>query len=309
MSVIRARSTSLGSESPQTQTEPRTLGERSRVYASTASALRRPAGSDGAEIEPELLLLHGLGGRSDQLVGLFDSTPIPLIAPDQRAHGADRSTVEPWDVTFDVLARDQLALLDRFGIPRIAVAGVSMGAGVALTMASLAPERVRGLLLLRPAWLDRPWPENLDGFRLIADVLAGEVGPEFGPDATQRLRQDLMASPRYRAILDRSAAAAGSLSDQMLDPGVLRRRELLRALPGSVPTWPRERPEVPIIVVGADADPVHPMDMAVAWATRLGADLKTVPSRDSNPAGYQRGLVSAALGFVDQLAALRGRSL
>ena len=138
-------------------------GVSSRDYAAQAHCVSRPTGV--APLRPAVLLLHGLGGSSDQLLDYFPDPGTPLLAPDQRAHGADRSPAGPAESTFDRLARDQLALLDRGEIPSIAVAGLSMGAGVALTMFALAPQRVDALLLIRPAWADEAWPDNPAGLR------------------------------------------------------------------------------------------------------------------------------------------------
>lgn len=58
--------------------------------------------------------------------------------------------------TFDGMADDVTALLDRLELPSVIVVGMSMGAAIAVRMALREPDRVRGLVLIRPAWLDRP---------------------------------------------------------------------------------------------------------------------------------------------------------
>ena len=278
-------------------------GDSSRDYAAQAHCVSRPT---GGAVRPALLLLHGLGGSSDQLLEYFPDPGIPLLAPDQRAHGADRSPAGPAESTFDRLARDQLALLDRWEIPSIAVAGMSMGAGVALTMFALAPHRVDALLLIRPAWVDQPWPANLAGFGVLGGLLAHEPEGNLESAAAQRIRADLTASPEFLALAAQSTTGATSLADQLGDPGVGRRRELLRHLPGSVPQWPATRPGVPILVVGAPTDPVHPLPMALTWADRLGADLAVVPGRDEDPARYRQGMIDAAAQFCAMVPSLRG---
>ena len=248
----------------------------SREYAAGACGISRP--TDGAA-RPALLLLHGLGGSSAQLLDYFPHPRTPLLAPDQRAHGADRSPAGPAEATFDRLARDQLALMDRWEIPSISVAGMSMGAGVALSMAALAPHRVDGLLLIRPAWVDQAWPDNLAGFGILGGLLESEPEGDLTSAAAQRIRADLAGSPEFIALAAESTSGAASLADQLRDPAVLRRRNMLRCLPGSVPRWPAGRPAVPILVVGAPADPVHPLPMAATWADRLKRD----PGRGAGP--------------------------
>ncbi len=41
------------------------------------------------------------------------------------------------------------------------VGGISLGAAVAVNVALRHPGRVLGLVLVRPAWIDRPLPENV----------------------------------------------------------------------------------------------------------------------------------------------------
>ena len=61
-------------------------------------------------------------------------------------------------------------MLNHLGLTRAVVGGISMGAGMALNAATRYPERVAGLVLARPAWLDRPMPRRT--VRLF-DLLAG----------------------------------------------------------------------------------------------------------------------------------------
>ncbi len=87
------------------------------------------AASDG--IQPLLEELRG-GGR--------------LIAPD--LPGTGRSTRAVTDCSFQTQARAMLDLLDRLRVPRAHVVACGLGAGVALQMARLAPDRVDSLTLV-----------------------------------------------------------------------------------------------------------------------------------------------------------------
>ncbi len=59
------------------------------------------------------------------------------------------------------------------------VGGISLGAAVAVNVAIRYPERVLGLMLVRPAWIDRPLPENVHLYATIARLIR-ELGPEDG---------------------------------------------------------------------------------------------------------------------------------
>lgn len=100
-------------------------------------------GGDG----PVLLLSHGLlMNRSmfdPQVAGLRDVCRV--VAWDERGHGEaeHEGTWSYWDS-----ARDVLALLDHLGVEQAVLGGMSQGGFLSLRAALLAPERVRGLVLI-----------------------------------------------------------------------------------------------------------------------------------------------------------------
>ena len=64
-------------------------------------------------------------------------------------------------LTIATLADDLIGLLDHLGIEQAVIGGISLGAAVAVNVALRYPERVLGLVLSRPAWIDGPLPENV----------------------------------------------------------------------------------------------------------------------------------------------------
>lgn len=73
-----------------------------------------------------------------------------VLRYDARGHGLSELTPEADGYAWDALALDQLALCDALGIERAIVGGASMGAATALHAATMAPERVRALVLVIP---------------------------------------------------------------------------------------------------------------------------------------------------------------
>jgi pimeloyl-ACP methyl ester carboxylesterase len=242
-----------------------------------------------------LLLLHGLGGDAGQLWPYADAARDQL-APDLRGHGATPVTGPDDCFTFAGLTTDLIALLDRLDFPAAVVAGVSMGAGIAARLAVHYSERVRGLVLIRPAWLDRPEP-NLDALRLAGHLLRRHGA---GGLAT------FLASAEYRATAEVSPAAAASLAGQFGAPQAAERAGRLIRMPDSVPLdrlADLGRVRVPAVVAGAPADPQHPLAMARAWAAALpGSRLAQTPPRDQDPAGYQATLAGAVAGLLQEAA-------
>ncbi len=79
------------------------------------------------------------------------------IAVDFRGHGASETPARPYAVA-DLVA-DVLAVMDREGVARAAIVGLSLGATVALELALAHPERVERLVLMgADAERDPPWP-------------------------------------------------------------------------------------------------------------------------------------------------------
>ena len=140
-----------------------------------------------------------------------------VVTWDERGHGETVSRPEPF--TYWDLARDCLGLLDHLGIERAVVGGMSQGGFIALRLALIAPERVRGLVLLdtqagpeRPelvplyqAMLDR-WLEQ-GPTEEVADATAGLIvgRPDLNQVWTDRWRAREREDIRYpgRALLTR----------------------------------------------------------------------------------------------------------
>src|SRR5215212_1479949 len=114
---------------------------------------------------PPLLLIAGLGGNTLGWAMLLPALAehFRVIAFDNR--GAGRSSAPAGPYTTGQLADDTAALLDRLGIERTHVIGLSMGGMIAQELALAHPERVDHLVLYatyarpRPAIHD-PWFRN-----------------------------------------------------------------------------------------------------------------------------------------------------
>ncbi|MFC4031495.1 alpha/beta fold hydrolase [Streptomyces polygonati] len=144
------------------------------AYEDSGSAV--PAA--GAEGGPAVLFVHGhpfdrtmWRPQVEELV----RRGVRAVAPDLRGYGG--TTVVPGVVPLETFARDLAGLLDRLGMARAVVCGVSMGGQIALEFHRLFPGRVAGLLLAdtfaqgeTPAG-KRERNERAD--RLLAEGMAG----------------------------------------------------------------------------------------------------------------------------------------
>lgn len=92
-----------------------------------------------------------------------------VISPDLPGHGATEAVSDTYDAEF--LARWLLAFLDATHLEHPFVIGNSLGGRTALEAALLAPERIRGLVLLTPAMAFR----KLRQFIPVVNVLRPEL--------------------------------------------------------------------------------------------------------------------------------------
>jgi pimeloyl-ACP methyl ester carboxylesterase len=201
---------------------------------------------------------HGLGGDVSQPFGLYKPPPgVRLIAFDCRAHGATRPVGDVHKVSMATFADDLVALLDRLDITRAVVGGISMGAAVALGVALRYPERLLGLVLSRPGWIDRPLPDNTRVFVHIAR----HILHHGARDGLVLFR----GTPEYRAILDEAPECAASLEAQFTQPRAEECVTRLERIPFDSPCHDREELasiDVPTLVLGNRQDPIHPWDFA-----------------------------------------------
>jgi pimeloyl-ACP methyl ester carboxylesterase len=256
---------------------------------------------------PPVVLLHGLTATRRYVVmgsRLLERGGYRVIAYDARGHG--RSTPAPTreGYGYEQLSADLLAVLDALGLPRVLLAGASMGAHTALRLALGHPERVAALALVTPA------------YDPAAPIPAAE-----GRDA---LAEGL-----------RRGGVEGFLAAYDLDPVPERWRETVRtvirqrlalhehpeAVADALEVVPRSRPferlgelakiAVPTVVVGSrdEIDPGHPLAVAEEYAGAIpGAAFEVEeggpPAR--SPIAWQGGQLSKLLVALARRAGLDG---
>ena len=159
---------------------------------------------DGAADKPPLVLLTSIGTD----LSLYD-TVTPLLTSDfrvlridTRGHGA--SDAPAGDYSLDLLADDVLAVMDAAGVTQAALCGTSLGAMIAMALASKAPERISALVLActSPAMDPTIWDQRLalireQGLSAIVDGVLGRFFSEAfrvnHPEAVQTVRAGILA--------------------------------------------------------------------------------------------------------------------
>ena len=248
-----------------------------------------------------VLWQHGLGAPLDQPVEVFpQDTGLQRITLMCRGHGAS-ALGDPSRLSIAQLADDALALLDHLGIEQAAVGGISLGAAIALRLASLNAVRVTKLVLARPAWVDAPSIARQHGYRVAARYL-DTYGAEEG---AERFR----ASPEFLEVKAASPDNAASLI------GFFKRLrpDTTIALLSRIPLdWPGvNRAQIarirrPALIIGNDQDYVHPLAYARELAGLIpGARLSEITSKTIDRTAYVAEFRDALVGFLPDVGGAR----
>jgi 3-oxoadipate enol-lactonase len=162
---------------------------------------------DGPAAAPVVLLGASLGTTAELWRRDISSlaAEFQVVRYDHRGHG--RSPVPPGPYTIADIGGDLIALLDRLGVERAHLAGISLTAMASMWVAAHAPHRVDRLAVMctsaryGPAqmWSSRAATVRLRGLDVIADaIVARWTPPDFAeahPDVVAWLRAMLVATP------------------------------------------------------------------------------------------------------------------
>ncbi len=214
---------------------------------------------------------HGLGGDVSQPFGLFlPPVGFRLLSFDCRGHGETRPLGDPEKIGLASSADDLFALMDYLKLTRAIVGGISMGAAIALNFTLRHPERVLGLVLCRPAWLDGPMEGNATIFGQVAHLIKNH-GPEKGLELFKQ-------SAEYARILRESPDSASALEGQFTNPRARETVVKLERIPSDAPNHDRREwasIDVPTLVLANRQDPIHPFEYGEILA-------RTIPGAESH---------------------------
>jgi len=219
---------------------------------------------------------HGLGAELGQPFSLFQPAPgFRLLAFDVRAHGLTKPIGDPAKLRFNRLAEDLGALMDHLEIQKAIVGGISMGAGLALNFTLRFPERVLGLVLSRPAWLDAPNPWNVKMFSLVTRLIR-EHGARRGQEVFKQTTE-------YAELLQKWPDVANTLALQFESPRVEETAFKLESIIQDTPNTDQQQWKlirVPTLVLANRQDPIHPFEYGEILAQAIpGAELKEITSK------------------------------
>jgi pimeloyl-ACP methyl ester carboxylesterase len=180
-----------------------------------------------------------------------------VVCVDLLGHGRSERPEDLRLYSMPLFARQVSRLIDHLGLESAVVGGTSLGANVALELATREPERVRGLFIEMPV-LDNALP-GVAGF--FAPIM---LGLRFGRPLYEVASRVTSAIPRSHYVVDMG-----------LD--VLRQRPgpslavLEGLLLGETAPHREERRNIsaPTLIVGHTRDPVHPLSDSGMLAEEL----------------------------------------
>lgn len=245
-----------------------------------------------------LIFSHGLGGNlahMRDLMGAMEGARVVLY--DNRGHGQTTGTLDPATLNFDSLADDMAAVLNHVGVERAVVGGVSMGSGISIAFWRRHPERVRALILSRPAWLNEPYPPNLAILREMAKLI-----DDVGLTAALPRIEVLDA---FVALRHRFPETASALRQNLENAGDSSVALTFRMILGSVPfKSPSDLASirVPTLVLANHDDPIHPFELAERLAAGIpGSTFCEFPSKHRSAAEHQQGFRLRVAQFLETL--------
>lgn len=217
---------------------------------------------------PAVLIMHGLAAESSQARETFASEKnFQLITLDMPGHGETQASCagqSSGKIGFDAYSRIALSLLSHLNIDKAILGGISMGSGIALRIALTQPKRSLGLFLVRPAWLAEPARPHLN---VIAQL--GQLLSEMTPEAAARKLAD---DAEFLELFSGIPSAANSVLNAAKHRQISENPGVLSALVDDQPFGRLEDLagiNCPALVLGNNADPLHPPQIARVIAGSL----------------------------------------
>jgi len=249
---------------------------------------------------PDLLFMHGLAADRRQGQQALDGlTGYRLIVVDMPGHGDSKLSPAHSlndQVSFKAYVTVVDALTTHLGIESVIAGGISMGAGIALGLALARPDLVRALLLVRPAWLDRPARPHLGVIEDIGNWIA-EAG-------TEAAAERLLEHPVYAAAVAENPTCAASIMGAIDRPQAVESAAVLSAMVADQPfsrMGVLRKCAIPALVVGNNADPLHPAMIAREISGALAdASYFHAPPKYLEPLEHQVAVVKTIGQFLAQ---------
>ncbi len=208
------------------------------------------------------VLLHGLllsQRMHEPLARALAEHGNRVVTLDLLGHGLSDRPPDMWRYSMGIFAHEVVGLLDHLGVEEAVVGGTSLGANVALEVASLAPERLRGMVVEMPV-LDNALLACAVAFTpLMVALTVGEPVMKVVSRAARLVPERRMpwaANVLLDSVRQDPAPSAAVLQGLFSGRTAPHRTE-------------RRTFTAPTLVIGHHRDPVHPFSDAGLLAEEL----------------------------------------
>jgi pimeloyl-ACP methyl ester carboxylesterase len=201
------------------------------------------------------VLLHGLlfsQRMHEALASALAERGHRVVTLDLLGHGESDRPRDKWRYSMPAFGGQVVALLDHLGEPEAVVLGTSLGANVALEVAALAPERLRGMVIEMPV-LDHALIGCAIAFTPVMVALTA------GEPAMRALARVARAIPRRRLPWQADILLDWIRQDPEPSAAVFQGLFFGRTAP---PREERRAMQTPALVIGHQYDIVHPFSDA-----------------------------------------------
>lgn len=244
-----------------------------------------------------MVFQHGLCGDANQPAEVFPvDTGWRCMTLECRGHGrSEAGSSERFSIA--TFTADVCSLIEERALGRVVLGGISMGAAIAVRLAVVRPDLVRGLILARPAWLDAAAPSNMRPNAFVGELLSRypvqEAKAIFEASETARTLQ--AQAP------DNLASLRGFFAREPL--GVTS--ELLTRISNDGPGVTRSQIAtigIPTLVIGCGRDLVHPLTLAHTLAGMIpAASVVEITSKAESLERYRQDFQHAVGRFLRDL--------
>jgi pimeloyl-ACP methyl ester carboxylesterase len=217
--------------------------------------------------------IHGEGPRVTVLMpGLLLSqkmqTPLArhlarrgnrVVTFDPLGHGNSDRPRDMWRYSMSAFGKQAVALLDHLELDQAIVGGTSLGANITLEVASLTPDRLRGMIIEMPV-LDNAIPACAAAFTPLLFALT------FGAPVMRFVARGANRVPRERVPFLVELGLDAASQDPEPGGAILQGIIFGRTAPNREE---RRTFEAPALVIGHPRDPIHPFSDADMLAAEL----------------------------------------
>ena len=220
----------------------------------------------------DVLFMHGWAGSGayfDEMLKFVDLSGVRVTTVDLRGHGA--SDKPEGTYSLDRLAQDTLSVADAVGARRFVIVGFSMSAKFAQYVTCVAPDRVRGQVLVSgcptgeipfPAETHQDWISRAGSRERMIELVRWFLTQPVEDDVMTRFADDAVLVPR--AVLDESLTTClrtsfvdrltaeppptlvvGGLHDSIFTPQILR-DAVVAPIPGARLALLNTNHEIPV---------------------------------------------------------------